>query len=197
MTKRVFIIHGWDHNPSCHWYPWLKKELEEKDFEVFVPEMPNTEEPKINEWVSFLKEQVGELTEQTYFIGHSVGCQGVLRYLEILDSNVKVGGVVLIAPWMYLDSKTIEEEGEEIVEIAKPWMETPIDWDKIRIHTNKFICLLSDNDPYVPLSNKELFEEKLFAKIIIEHNKGHYAPDNNISENPTAFQELLKLSTSF
>src|SRR3989344_3577618 len=80
--KRVFIVHGWDFNPEVNWYPWLKKELEKKGFKVIVPEMPNTSEPKINAWVSYLKKVVGKLDEETYFIGHSIGCQTIMRFLE-------------------------------------------------------------------------------------------------------------------
>ena len=28
--KRVFIIHGWEGHPENAWFPWLKKELEQK-----------------------------------------------------------------------------------------------------------------------------------------------------------------------
>ena len=79
-----------------------------------------------------LKEVAGDVDESTYFVGESIGCQGVLRYLETLDSDIKIGGVVLIAPWMKLDEKTIREEWEDAVEIARPWEETPIDWEKVK-----------------------------------------------------------------
>ena len=72
-------------------------------------------------------------------------------------------------------------------------METPIDWNKIKKHTSKFVCILSDNDPYVPLSNAELFKEKLNAKIIIEKNKGHYTAGDNVKENRTVVEELMKM----
>ena len=31
------MVHGWDGNPNNHWFPWLKKELEKRGFEVHVP----------------------------------------------------------------------------------------------------------------------------------------------------------------
>lgn len=191
--KRIFIIHGWDGSPNEPMHKWLKENLKKEGFEVEVPEMPNPEEPEIEVWNKKIIEVVQTPTKDTFFIGHSVGCQSVLRYLQQLDESIKVGGAVFIAPWMHLDKKTIEEEGEEVIEIAKPWMEIPIDWEKVKQHTTNFICLLSDNDPYVPLSNKELFEENLSAKIIIEHNKGHYAPMNNIIENKTALHEIITM----
>jgi uncharacterized protein len=193
--KKVFIIHGWDGTPNEPMHKWLKKTLEEKEYIVEVPKMPNSSEPKIKSWINKLKEIVINPNDKTYFIGHSVGCQGILRYLETLDKNVKVGGVILIAPWMYLDENTIKEEGEEVIEIAKPWMETPLKWDKIKNSTNKFVCIFSDNDPYVPLTNKDLFKEKLGAEIIIEKNKGHFTESDKVFDNKTAFRKLIEIST--
>ena len=81
MSKRVFIVHGWDGYPEEGWFPWLKKELEAKDFEVYVPQLPDAENPRIYKWVPKLAEIVGVPDEQTYFIGHSMGCQTIARYL--------------------------------------------------------------------------------------------------------------------
>ncbi|MBW3018843.1 alpha/beta hydrolase, partial [Candidatus Woesearchaeota archaeon] len=63
--KRVFVIHGWDEHPEDGWLPWLKTRLEQKGFEVHIPQMPNTETPKIEEWVPFLAELVGASDENT------------------------------------------------------------------------------------------------------------------------------------
>jgi esterase/lipase len=49
MQKRVFLIHGWEGYPEEGWRPWLKNELEKIGFTVFVPSMPNTKHPKMNE----------------------------------------------------------------------------------------------------------------------------------------------------
>ncbi len=192
--KRVFIIHGWEGSPKEPLHKWLKKKLEEKRFDVVVPEMPDTDKPKIKPWVSKIKEIAINPDKNTYFIGHSIGCQAVLRYLETLDNNIKIGGVIFIAPWMHLDKQTIEEESEEVIEIVRPWVDTPIDWVKVKSHTDKFVCILSDNDPYVPLTNKELFKEKLSAKVIIEKNKGHFDESSKIKELPIALKELLRIS---
>src|SRR3990167_5523753 len=97
--KRVFIIHGWGSNPKDDWFPWIKKELESKGFKVEIPVMPNTDEPKVNEWVGFLKKIVKNPDKDTYFIGHSIGCQTILRYLENLDKKIKIGGCIFVAGW--------------------------------------------------------------------------------------------------
>jgi len=187
MTKRVFIIHGWRGNPEEGWLPWLKQGLEKQGIEADSLAMPDTENPKIREWVGFLSQKVAEPNENTYFVGHSIGCQTILRYLESLD-NKKVGGVVLVAPWIRL--KGISEEE---IEIAKPWLENPIDFKKVLQTTNKFTAIFSDNDPYVPIEDSEIFKEKLGAKIITEHNKGHFTGDDNIFELPIVLEELEKM----
>jgi predicted alpha/beta hydrolase family esterase len=53
--------------------------LSERGIQAYVPEMSDPEEPSISEWVPYLSQNVGGLDEDTYFIGHRVGCQAILR----------------------------------------------------------------------------------------------------------------------
>jgi predicted alpha/beta hydrolase family esterase len=48
--------------------------------------------------------------------------------------------------------------------------------------SKKITCIFSDNDPDVPLSDAELFKEKLGAEIIVEHEKGHFDDDAGVKE---------------
>jgi len=189
MNKRVFIVHRWDGSPEVDWYLWLRKELEEENFEVLVPEMPNPEEPEIEPWVSELSGIVGVPDLDTYLVGHSVGCQTILRYLESIDT--KIGGAVCVAPWF--DLKNLWDKKSE--EIAKPWVETPIDFEKVRKVSDKFVAILSDDDSWVPLSKtKKKFKGNLGAKVIVEHKKGHFTEDDGITELPSALKSILEIS---
>src|SRR6266540_2333613 len=121
--KRVFIIHGWDGYPEEGIFPWLKKELENRDFIVHNPTMPDPLKPKIDVWVKFLKEQISTPDKDTYLFGHSIGAQTILRYLETLGDNEKIGGAVFLAAWTHLSNEAYETE--EDMEVAKPWLEIP------------------------------------------------------------------------
>lgn len=189
--KKVYIIHGWDGSPDEPLFVWLDKNLTDKDYEVKRLSMPNPETPVIEDWVSKIKEDV-ILDEDTIFVGHSVGCQAVMRFLETQDKNTKICGVLLLAPWMHLDQTTIEEEGEEVIELARPWMETPIDFEKVKNISNKITAIFSDNDVFVPVSEKDFFAKKLGAKTIMEHEKGHFSPAENISELQSALDSILE-----
>ncbi|MEK6840980.1 MAG: alpha/beta fold hydrolase [Nanoarchaeota archaeon] len=186
--KKVFIIHGWGGNPKEPWFVWIKKELEKRNFKVIIPKMPNPNYPKINVWVSKLKKQIKNPDENTYLIGHSIGCQTILRYLQVL--NKKIGGCIFVAGWF--DLKNLEKEEKPI---AKPWIKNKINFNKIKTTTKNFIAILSDNDPYGALNlNKKIFKNKLGAKVIIEHNKGHLSPDYNIARLPSALKAILNIS---
>ncbi len=188
--KRVIIVHGWDGYPEEGWFPWLKRELEKKGFEVLVPAMPNPNVPKIETWVHYLTEMVGEPEENTFLVGHSIGCQTILRYLETLPENAKVGGAVFVAGFFKLILDTNEEE-----ETAKPWLETPIDFEKVKSHLPKSVAIFSDNDPFIPLDNVDDFRNKLGSEIIIEKSKGHFSGGlDKCFELPIALESVIKLT---
>ena len=152
--------------------------------------MPNTENPKIEEWVSFLDKQIETLDDKTYFIGHSIGCQTILRYLQTKDI-CKVGGILFVAPWLDLLDYAIEDE--DSYNTAKPWLTTPINFEKIKKFTNNISCIFSDNDYFVSLDQKNKFEELLNVKTIIVNNKGHISQDDNVYELKEILEECKKM----
>ncbi len=197
--KRVFIIHRWDGGPDDDWRPWLKKELQKLGYEVFVPAMPDTDVPVIGKWVSYLTEIVGKPDSDTYFIGHSIGCQTILRYLETVSESVgppparaggaQAGGAIFIAGWFNM--KNLEDE--EVKEIAQPWIERPIDLKKVKKVLPKSTLIISDNDPYDAFEeNKNKFTE-LGSKIVVVHNAGHFTESDGYTELPEILKEFKKL----
>ncbi|MFC1612242.1 RBBP9/YdeN family alpha/beta hydrolase [Patescibacteria group bacterium] len=189
--KRVFIIHGWDGHPEEGWFPWLKKELENKGLEVHVPQLPDPEIPKIESWVSKVKEVVGSIDEETYFVGHSMGCQTIARYLESLEEGQEIGGVIFVAGFF---KRLTNLEDEEVKEIAKPWLTTPVNFEKIKSHIGKSVAIFSDDDPYVPLDNQDDFRDKLNSRIIIETGQKHFSGSTGTTELPIVLKELLNIS---
>lgn len=189
--KRAFIIHGWGGYPEEGWFPWLKKELESKDYSVSIPAMPKPETPEINSWVSTLKEAVGEVDKNTFFVGHSIGCQTIIRFLEEQPEDASIGGAVFVAGWTHLTSEATSDEESKAT--AKPWIEYPINWKEVRSRTNNFVAIFSTDDPMVPITEKEIFEEKLGAKIIIESNRGHFSGDDGVNELPIILDELNRI----
>lgn len=189
--KKVYLVHGWEGSPG-ELYSWLASELKNRGFEVEAVSMPNPEEPAIESWVAKLNEVIGQVPdENVILVGHSIGAQAILRYLEGLKISGLFGGLVFIAPWLQVSGLETQEEED----IAKPWVETPIDNPKVSKHIpkNKFVAIFSDNDPFVPKENWELFEHLFGAKIIIESKKGHITTDEGCVDLPSALQAVLEM----
>lgn len=178
--KKLYLIHGWGGCPSSEgWFGWLIKECEKRNIEITIPEMPNTNEPKIEEWVGLLK-NIKNIDEETYFVGHSIGVQAILRFLEKLPEGKKIAGAAFVAGWFNLKESFFEAPEERAV--AKPWIETLLDYDKIKSHTNNFIAIFSDDDFCVPISDEKLFKQRLNARTIMKHAEGHFNQTQKIPE---------------
>jgi len=190
--KKVYLVHGWGGNSQGDWFVWLKSELEKKGYKVEAPDMPNTLKPTIKEWVQELKNIGGKINKDTVLVGHSIGCQTIMRYLEKLPKAKKVGGVIFVAGWFNLTEDTWDDTYTK--EIANEWINTPIDFAKVKQHTDKFVLISSDNDPYVPLEDVKLFEKNLGAEAIILKNKGHIAGEDGVTEFPLLLEKILEMS---
>ena len=182
--KRVIIVHGWGGDPDEGWFPWLKLELEARGYSVSVPEMPDTMHPKIDAWVSALRSAIGTPDEELVLVGHSVGCQTILRYLATIDATI--AKAILVAPWVGLVGLGDEEEWS----IAQPWIETSIDFAAARSHCVSFSLFFSDNDPFVPLSNQSVLEEKLGATSTVYSGKGHLSEEHGVMELPDVLNTI-------
>jgi predicted alpha/beta hydrolase family esterase len=171
--KKVYLIHGWGGSSRGGWFDWVRDRLLEKDIEVRAFDMPDTDHPNIERWVDFIKNNILTLDSETYFVGHSVGCQAIMRFLETIDDPaIQIKGCVFVAGWFNLKKQTFEDA--EDIAIAKPWLETKIDFAKVKQHCKNFLAIFSDDDPYVPTSDEKLFKKNLGAEIIVKQGEDHF-----------------------
>lgn len=112
--KNAILIHGtcdkeeyfdvkYPSLSNSHWFPWLQKQLIIKGIHTETPEMPDAYLPEYQKWVKEFERF--EISENTILVGHSCGGGFLLRWLT--ENKIKVGNVVLVAPWIDPDrSKT-------------------------------------------------------------------------------------------
>jgi hypothetical protein len=191
MLKRVFIIHGWDGCPEEGWFPWLKRELEANDFTVYIPQMPNSAEPRIAPWVAEISKAVGKLDSSTYFVGHSLGCQAIARYLEQDRTDAVIGGAVFVAGFFSRLTNIGNNDLEK--NVVKEWLETPLDFRKARRHLNKSVAIFSDDDPFVPMDNQREFITEFGSDIIIENGAQHFSGNTGTLELPIVKDLILRM----
>src|SRR5437868_4960749 len=101
---RVILIPGYKASPETNFFPWLKKELIDRRFEVIVPELPNPAEPDRDLWTKAVIDACGILTDKDIVVGHSLGGATALRFLEAAEARTTPHACVLIStPWMITD----------------------------------------------------------------------------------------------
>lgn len=164
--KNALILHGWGNNSKDNWFPWLKAELEKKDWKVWVPDLPHTERPDISNWDPFILNNF-EINNETVIIGHSAGSVEALSILSQL--NTKIQKAILVAGFTNLIKEEVMEDE------LKGLFKKPFDWKKIRENADKIILIHSDNDPYVLLKHGEILKENLHAELIVKKNHKHFS----------------------
>ena len=113
--KRAILIHGtcsekefynteFPTLSNSHWLPWLSKQLMVRDIHTVAVEMPNAFCPVYDVWKKELERF--PLDEETILVGHSCGGGFIARYLS--ENNIKVGKVVLVAPWLGRPGKEMD-----------------------------------------------------------------------------------------
>ncbi len=189
--KKLYLIHGWGGRAEGGWFDFLKKELKQKEWIVEAFDMPDTNHPRIEEWVKHLEKKVKKIDEETYFLGHSIGCQTIMRFLEKLPKHQKIGGVIFIAGWFNLKNDSYESQEE--IKIAEPWINFEIDYERVTRPTLNFLAIFSEDDPFVPKEDIDLFKKRLNAKTILLNNKGHFDTLEEFEEAYPHIERWLKL----
>lgn len=170
--KRTIIIHGWEETPEGNWLPWLGTILRSNGWEVEIPEMPNTKNPRLNEWMGKLVSLSPD--ENTVLIGHSLANALILRYLEQPETSIR--GAVMVAAWDWLmeDVKTFHET----------FFETAFNYEQIKKKGIPLTVVNSTTDPWIDFERSRLFAEKLGATFIPIENAGHFMARDGYSEFP-------------
>jgi len=193
MPKRVFIIHGYHSFPEEAWLPWLKAELEARGYEAFLPAMPHPDRPTIPDWIGFIAKLVGEPDRQTVLVGHSLGCQAVLRYVETLAAAGKSVGKTIVVAGSFPTGMSAQEFEERTGgdEVLRPWLTCGVDPKKVKSAAGKCTAILSDDDPYIPIERAKASFAGLDATIIVESGKGHFNEDDHLTELPSVLSAVL------
>jgi predicted alpha/beta hydrolase family esterase len=159
MKKNAIIFHGTGDKPTDFWFPWLKKNLEDRGYVVWLPELPNAETPNLEDWLTFVLKN-GIFSKDTVLVGHSAGAQLILNILQKIDMKVK--RVILVSG--YAESLRVSSQSDE-----KPLL----NWPNIRSHAEQFVFINSDNDPWgCDDKQGKIMREKLGGELIVLH-EGH------------------------
>ena len=77
-------------------------------------------------------------------------------------------GILFVAPWLDLLPEAVEDG--ESYNTAQPWINTPIDFDRIKQFTNNINCIFSSDDNVFELQeilelSNNMLNNKIYKKI--------------------------------
>ena len=180
----IYIIHGYTASSKAEWFPWLKKKLSDIGINVIVFDMPNPDTPVASEWIEHLNKGIETINENTYFIGHSLGCVTLLRFLEFQYIDTKIGGIILVSGFNKKNPKYPNLD---------PFIKADLDFRKIIKMVKKRYIFSAPNDNYVPYEYSCELAKAFDAKMIIVENGGHFIAQEGFLEFPQIFDEICKM----
>ena len=177
----IVLVHGWLSSPDQHWFPWLRRELEGRGFNVIAPAMPNPARPEKRAWVEMLKGVLAKLDpQQTILVGHSLGVPTILYCLQDHDGPpylkvVLTSGFARTIPMLdrVVDNYDMRLNLARIIPKAESWT-----------------CIHADNDPLVPFKEGQWLAKKLGADFILEKGRGHLTQYRGVVKLPSALGSI-------
>lgn len=103
---KVLIIHGWtNRRPAGHWQRSLAATLRDQGHLVSYPQLPNPDQPILDEWLEVLTAELDQFdevasraSEPLIVLAHSLGC---VAWMQLADRGLlkqPADRVLLVAP---------------------------------------------------------------------------------------------------
>ena len=158
--KKAVILHGTDGNPEGNWFPWLKNELENRGYEVWVPLLPDNHMPNRSVYNDFLFSSGWDLNDNVV-IGHSSGAVEVLNLLmDPRCPHIKAG--VLVGIWESTADTPLDPQ-----QFASLFPPSGFDYQLIKEKAGGLLFVHGQDDPYCPLEQAQWMAERTSSDIVI------------------------------
>ena len=178
VVKNYFIIHGSFGNSKEHYLPWLKKELEGKG-EVICIDFPIGKDlQNYDAWEQTLLKYKDKINKDSVFIGRSIAPIFIIKFC--LKNNFNIKKLISVSGFNCFINNP------EYDYVNKSFLLNSI--DEFKNHCNEIVCFYSDNDPFVPFFQLDIFARCLDSKKVILHGAGHFNSDSGYKEK---FEDLL------
>lgn len=183
MKNNYFIIHGSFGSPFVNWVPYLRKEIESKNLEVYTPDFPTgVGYQNYENWSKLLKVYLdaGLIGENTIIFAHSIAPVFICKFL--IENKVKVKRLVFVC-----GCNNYLEISDEDYNIVNKSMFTD-NLSDIKNYCDDIVCFYSDNDPYFPYNYEKEFADTITSNQIVIKDGGHLNSEYGYDE----FDDLLK-----
>jgi uncharacterized protein len=180
---RILLVPRWAGTATSDWYPWLTRELASRAPAVRIEVAPLRPEPAAPEIEACLGALGALDPARTLLVGHSVGCQVLMRALARDPGGARAPALLLVAGWWTVDQPW---------DTLRPWIDTPFEHARVVARCERIEVLLSDDDPYTrdAEETRRRFAEGLGAAVQIVPGRRHF----NAPEEPAVLDAVTRLA---
>ncbi len=184
----IFLIHGSYGNPEENWFPWLKKELEMKGHNVFVPKFPTPYGQFLENWITILDDYRQYIDSNTIFVGHSLGSAFILKALELMKSPVRA--------CFFVAGFVSSLNNQKFDRINKTFVEGQYLWNITKHLSERFFVYASNNDPYVPYRKTRELAKKVRTNVVMVKKAGHFNSAAGYNKFDLLLKDILKVTVN-
>ena len=178
--KNYFIVHALNNVGNDYWYPWLKKQIEEKGSVCYLPTMPKIENTSYSSWAEEFDKIAKNLNKDSIVIGHSTGSIFLAHY--IIEHKIYIDKFIGVVSFNEPNSNGEHEDWDEI---NKSFFVKNL--EDLKQYCKERICFYSPSDIY-DFNKLSRFAEIVDARKIIIKDAGHFTAATGYGEK---FEEIL------
>ena len=183
--KQIFLIHGFNGIPKI--FEYFKEILEEKGFNVIIPDFPVREEITVEGYFSiFDKYNECFNNKDLTVIAHSIGNPMFIKYIS--KNKYKIDKYISLAGFSkdyYNEGKDVLNEKVKLTVLNKKELE-----DAINL-INKRYSIFSKDDHIVPYEILNDFSNEIKSKSISINGIGHMGKKSGLEELPEVVDIVL------
>lgn len=162
MQDKVLILHGWGGSDAPHWQSELASEVAKNYGTVSFPLLDNCHFPSKNRWVKQVKQIIEDFKPDT------VVCHSLANTL-----------------WFWLCEEHIPTV-KRLFMVSPPSLTTNVETIKTffpctlpkQLHAKEVQMIVSDNDPYILLTEAQTIAKHYNIPLTVLNNAGHINADS-------------------
>lgn len=175
----AILVHGWEGWPENAWFPWLRKELEQRGYTTEALKLPDPAVPDRAVWARMVRKAIRG--PETILIGHSLGCPTILFALQDYEGP-PLAGVVLVSGF---------GRDFRIPGLARWFNGASVDIPAVKAKAARWAVIHAKGDLVVPLAEGEWLAKQLDVPVIIPKQKGHLTSEEFTFEVPEILSAVL------
>lgn len=184
-NTHIYVIHGYTSSSKSEWFPWLKEQFKYSNVKLYIPNMPDSDDPHLEPWLNHLRKNILNMDENTIFIGHSLGCVTILSY--ILEKNIKIKGAIFISGFIKENPMKKQTEG------LNEFVDGTLDIVRIKSLIPVRTVITAIDDDIVPTKATQELAKTLDGNLIILKSGKHFIARDGFTDFPLLLNEIEEL----